>query len=150
MQSKSKRRRKARITDFRRAGTHHAVLTVQGGNSGYRTSPCPTCPWRKDAVGIFPAQAFRHSAHTAYDMAQETFACHAVGCQKPKTCAGFLLRGSQHNLSVRLMLSRGEIDLDTVSDGGIELFDSYADMAIANGVGKNDPILKPCRGEPHD
>lgn len=30
------------------------------------------CPWRVDATGEFPADAFRHSAETAYDMATET------------------------------------------------------------------------------
>ncbi|AVK09334.1 DUF6283 family protein [Pseudomonas aeruginosa] len=35
--------------------------------------------------------------------------------------------------------------MNQVSDGGVDLFDSYAEMAIANGVDPEDPILKPCR-----
>lgn len=69
----------------------------------------------------------------------------ATGKEKPTTCAGFLLRGADHNLSVRLNLINGELGLNQVSDGGVDLFDSYAEMAIANGVDPEDPILKPCR-----
>jgi len=42
------------------------------------------------------------------------------------------------------MLGR-TIEMDQVSDGGVALFDSYAEMAIANGVEPNDPVLAPCR-----
>ena len=52
---------------------------------------------------------------------------------------------ADHNLSVRLNLINGELDMNQVSDGGVDLFDSYAEMAIANGVDPEDPILKPCR-----
>jgi hypothetical protein len=63
--------------------------------------------WRVDANGEFPAEAFRHSASTAYDMAQHTFACHESGSKKPATSAGFLLRGADHNLAVRLGFMTG-------------------------------------------
>lgn len=108
--------------------------------------PCPECPWRKDsAIGAFPAEAYRHSARTAYDMAQTTFGCHMAGKGKPLTCAGFLLRGADHNLLIRLAQIRGRLDLSKVSDGGAPLFESYAAMAIANGVRPDDPVLAPCR-----
>ncbi len=140
--------RKTTVTQIRPAGLNeygddHQVVSVSGGGSGYRRKPCSTCPWRVDAVGEFPAQAFRHSAHTAYDMAQEMFACHQSGAEKPATCAGFLLRGADHNMSVRLMRIRGKrIEVD---DGGHELHESYRAMAIANGVSPDDPVLAPCR-----
>lgn len=131
----------------RSAGNDHQVVTVisryDEDQRRYCRKPCAKCPWRQDAVGEFPAEAFRHSAGTAYDMATHTFACHAVGKENPKICAGFLIRGSDHNLTVRLERMAG--NFHDVVDGGINLFDNYRDMAIANGVEVDDPILLPCR-----
>lgn len=93
---------------------------------------------------MFPPEAFRHSAETAYDMATHTFACHTAGASSPRLCAGFLLRGAHHNLAVRLDRMRGRI-LDDVVDGGHDLFESYRDMAVGNGVDPEDPTLAPCR-----
>ena len=124
------------------ADKNHDVVTVKGdGEKKYMKEPCPNCPWRKDAVGEFPAEAFRLSAHTSYDMAENSFGCHSSGVEKPKTCAGFLLNGSAHNLGVRLRLITGVYDLNKVSDGGNELFKSYKEMAIANGVSPDDKSL---------
>ena len=135
-----------RTLTTRPAGPNHQVVTIQGGTQGaYRRTPCQTCPWRLDAVGEFPAAAFRHSANTAYDMATHTFACHASGTAKPALCAGFLLRGADHNLAVRLMLIRGTLDLSTVSDGGHALYADYRAMAVANGVRAGDAALRRCR-----
>ncbi|MFC4859167.1 DUF6283 family protein [Actinophytocola glycyrrhizae] len=53
---------------------------------------------------------------------------------------GFLLRGAAHNLSVRLHEPGGE---DVSSDR--PRYDSYRDMAIANGVTPNAPALQRCR-----
>lgn len=133
---------------MRPAGHDHQVVSVQGGDLGlYRRKPCESCPWRRDAVGEFPAEAFRHSAATAYDMAQNTFACHSSGCEKPALCAGFLLRNSENNLGVRMMQMRGQVSMDEVSDGGHALFDSYREMAVANGVPSDDPVLERCRAD---
>lgn len=93
--------------------------------------------------GAFPAEAFRHSASTAYDMAKSTFACHQTGVGKPRVCAGFLLRGADINLSARIGHTSGRYQ--GVEDGGHELHENYRAMAIANGVGEDDPILTPCR-----
>jgi len=120
-------------------GEDHQVVTMTDGCGSYRRTPCLNCPWRVDAVGEFPAEAFRHSARTAYDMAQETFACHDSGTKKPATCAGFLLRGADHNLGVRLKRMLGQCQ--DVNDGGHELHESYRAMAIANGVAADDPVL---------
>ena len=137
----------ARVISTRRAGPKHAVTTVTGGPGGYRRQPCGDCPWRVDAVGEFPAEAFRHSAGTAYDMAMHTFACHQSGAEKPATCAGFLLRQGAHNLGVRLKAGRGAIDLAAVHDGGHELHANYRAMAVANGVDPADPVLAACRDD---
>ncbi|MDO5946744.1 DUF6283 family protein [Burkholderia cepacia] len=137
-------RKQAEITQVRAAGPDHQVVTVEGGKGTYRREPCLKCPWRVDAVGEFPAEAFRHSASTAYDMAQNTFACHDSGARKPALCAGFLLRGSHHNMSVRLKMIQGE-RFDDVHDGGNELHANYRAMAVANGVLQDDPVLAACR-----
>jgi hypothetical protein len=133
-----------KITRIRPAGPEHQVVTVEGGRGSYRKQPCAKCPWRTDAVGEFPAESFRHSAPTAYDMAEHTFACHDSGVKKPALCAGFLLRGSQHNLSVRLKMIKGQA-FEDVHDGGHELHANYRAMAEANGVDPADPVLAPCR-----
>lgn len=135
---------KPKVVQVRRAGPDHQVVTVNGGPGTYRRSPCSDCPWRLDAVGEFPAEAFKHSAPTAYDMSQQTFACHQSGKKRPAVCAGFLLRGGDHNLAVRLGYLRGRFG-DDVAAGGIELHANYRAMAVANGVDPKDPVLAPCR-----
>ncbi|MCD0160011.1 hypothetical protein IHN63_01690 [Deinococcus sp. 6YEL10] len=137
---------KGRVTATRPAGKNHQVVTVVGGAARpHMQRPCPRCPWRVDATGEFPAEAFRHSASTSYDMAESVFSCHEAGMEAPRTCAGFLLRGAEHNLAVRLGTLSGRYDLTAVTDGGHELHASYRAMAIANGVSPSDPILAPCR-----
>lgn len=141
-------KRRPRVTAVRAAGAAHQVVTIEGGRGDlYRTRPCQRCPWRRDAVGEFPAEAFRHSASTAYDAAMNSFACHDSGTCKPATCAGFLLRNSANNIGVRLKVMQGQLDLGRVSDGGHELFSSYREMAVANGVDPQDPVLAPCRAD---
>lgn len=117
------------------ANENHQVVLVKGGNCRkHMKAPCLDCPWRKDAVGVFPAEAFRISAHTSYDMNQKSFACHSSGTKQPKTCAGFLLKSAKHNLDVRLRILSGDYDMSNVSNVGHDLFDNYKVMAIANGV----------------
>jgi hypothetical protein len=138
-----------KITQQRYAGLHedgneYAVVSLQGGEgAGHRRKVCEQCPWRKDNVGNFPAEAFRHSANTSYDMSQNTFACHMHPKEAPSLCAGFLLRGADHNLAIRLKRSRGEC-MD-VQEPSVELFDGYKDMAVANGCDPDEEVLKPCR-----
>lgn len=134
----------ARIVAIRPADENNQVVTTVGGSGGYRKTPCGGCPWRTDQTGQFPAEAFRHSAGTAYDMAQTTFGCHESGSKKPATCAGFLLRGADHNFKVRIGYAAGRFKND-VSDGGHELHDSYRAMAAANGVPPDDPAIEKCR-----
>lgn len=133
-----------KVTDVRPAGDDCQVLTVIGGDKRYCTRPCMQCPFRAENDGSFPAEAFLHSAHTAYDMAGETFACHMAGKDKPSICAGFLLT-CHHNMAVRMMAIRGDIEPDKVSDGGAKLHESYYEMAVANGVDEDDPTIRMCR-----
>ncbi|MFD9735683.1 DUF6283 family protein [Umezawaea sp. NPDC059074] len=128
------------------------VLSVQGSGVRFRTELCgpetlgpdvEPCPWRADApVGTFPPEAFQHSARTAHDLSEGRFGCHnSADPTKPLTCAGFLLRGAQHNLEVRV----NGPDEALISDGGHELYASYRAMAVANGVDPDDPALAGCR-----
>lgn len=142
-------KREVKILKETPAGEHHQVVTflrVGGGGDKHchRKKPCKDCPWRKDSAGVFPAEAFKVSAKTAYDMSDSTFACHSSGIDKPATCAGFLLNGAHHNLSIRLAYMRGKLTND-FHDNGHELFQNYREMAVANGVDADDPVLAPCR-----
>ena len=133
-----------RITKTTPAGDDHQVLTLEGGEHHYRREPCSDCPWRVDATGQFPAEAFIASVGTSYDMSTSVFACHQSGKEKPATCAGFLLR-SHNNLSTRMKQMRGAIDMSMVHDGGHALHEHYRAMATANGVNPKHPALKFCR-----
>lgn len=128
-------------------GPDHQVVSFtrdrQSGRRVCRSEPCRKCPWRVDAVGEFPSEAFRVSAKTSYDMSTAVFSCHDSGSAKPAICAGFLLRGADHNLSIRLAHLRG--DLPEVRDGGHALHENYRAMAVANGVEPDDPSLEGCR-----
>lgn len=121
--------------------------TEHCGDGHYQKKPCRDCPWRKDApVGRFPAEAFRLSANTAYDASMHTFTCHMAGRDNPATCAGFLLRNSENNVSVRIAASMGRYEPSEVSSD-VALYESYREMAIANGVAENDPAIAPCRAD---
>jgi hypothetical protein len=138
------RRTQALEIRIRAAGSDHQVVTLEGGPGGYRRKPCQGCPWRKDTVGSFPSEAFVHSASTAYDMATHMFGCHESGTVKPATCAGFLLRGADHNLAARIGYITGKYKHDISSDG-LSLHVNYRAMAVANGVDPNHPALEHCR-----
>ena len=133
------------IRSRRIADEHNAVVSVEGGRGQYRRQPCGGCPWRVDQTGSFPAEAFRISAPTAYDLSDRMFGCHESGTDNPTTCAGFLMRGADHNMAVRMAVGTGRIDLDEVSTGGHELHAGYRSMAEANGVDPDDHALRNCR-----
>lgn len=144
------KRKKPKIIAVHPADENNQVLSLESkGNSHlprvHRKTPCGGCPWKKENDGTFPAEAFRVSAGTAYDMSTRTFACHESGSKRPADCAGFLLHGAEHNLAIRLARSRGTIDLACVNDGGHDMHESYREMAIANGVDPDDHVLKACR-----
>lgn len=112
---------------------HDVVSLASDGRKAHRRKPCGGCPWVVDNAGDFPAEAFLISANTAEDMSTHTFACHESGQDRPATCAGFVLRGAEHNLAMRLRLVDGTYDPAQVSEDERELFDDYYSMAVANG-----------------
>ncbi|MFG1858414.1 DUF6283 family protein [Actinomadura geliboluensis] len=124
------------------------LVSPPGRRPQFREEPSRRCPWRKDApLGAFPAQVFRYSAATCYDLALRTFGCHACDRTDPATCAGFLLSGAAHNLQVRLWLARGVPLWRIRKPTGVELYDNYRQMAVANGVDPDDPALDLCRDD---
>lgn len=143
-------RKPPEVTGIFDAGPNHRVLTMNSGTPtrfAHRARPCGQCPWRRDLpTGVFPAKAFWHSANTAHDMATNIFACHMQGKHKPATCAGFLLRGANHNFGVRMAILTERYNPAAVDDGGFPLYRSYRAMAVANGVAPDDPRLALCRG----
>lgn len=148
--------RKSSIVQTRPADDRHRVVSVEttdaeGAGPAYRRRPCeahddqPACPWRLDATpGEYPPEVYRLSARTAYDQAMHTFGCHQSTPERPQDCAGFLLRNAEHNARVRLWKTSGADLSDVHSD--VPLYDSYRDMAVANGVDPDDPALERCRG----
>ena len=136
---------KPRITETKVADKNNVVHTILGGGGGHCKEVCPQCPWRVDQTGAFPAKAFVHSASTSYDAATNKFSCHMAGTENPKTCAGFLLRGADDNIAVRMGKATGKIG--KVREPSVELHPSYKAMAIANGVGRRNPALRDCMPE---
>lgn len=124
------------------------MVSPAGAPFLYRREPCAECPWRLDRpLRAFPVEAYRHSAHTCYDLAGTTFACHMQGAEKPATCAGFILsRDARHNMRLRMAASRGDFDFRNI-ESPVRLYSSYRAMAIANGVRRDDPALAACRSE---
>lgn len=109
----------------------------------YQTRPCLECPWRCDVPpGQFPPERFIALAETAYDRALVQFGCHLLD---DVGCAGFVLRGAEHNLGARLAICYGRLDPRAADDGGLLLYQDYRAMAVANGVPPDHPALKPCR-----
>lgn len=108
----------------------------------FAAKPCAECPWRRDLpVGKFPPERYVALAPTAYDLAQSVFACHMSKDGGEFACAGFLLSSGGHNLSVRL----ARHGFDVRSD--FPLFQTYRELAIANGVPADHPALGPCRDD---
>ncbi|HWU05446.1 MAG TPA: DUF6283 family protein [Streptomyces sp.] len=137
------------VTQQRPADSVWGVTSVdyQGPPVAQR-SPCAgteRCPWRRDAVlGAFPAEAFRLSAPTSYPDSDRRFGCHSSSAEAPRVCAGWLLRGASGNQQVLKLLEAGLIQLPTLP-AGVELYEDYVEMAVANGVAEDDPTLAPIR-----
>lgn len=109
----------------------------------HATVPCAECHWRLDVpVGKVPPSRYEVLAATAYDMARPVFACHMSKKDGEFACAGFILQSSAHNLSCRMSReSFGDVR------SPYPLFNTYRELAIANGVNENHPSLRNCRDD---
>jgi hypothetical protein len=117
------------------------------GSCSLPIQPCSECPWRRDQpAGRFPPERYQKLANTAYDMSLVQFACHKSLEGREIPCAGFLLKGATHNLGVRLAIYENRYDRGVLSSP-VELFDSFVEMAVFNGVDPEDPVLQPCRSD---
>jgi hypothetical protein len=77
-------------------------------------------------------------------MDEGLFQCHDTTDEVPLTCAGFLERGADHNLTVRMAYIRGRLEPMDRS-GGHDLFDDFREMAVANGMDPDHPEMARCR-----
>ncbi|MER5891173.1 DUF6283 family protein [Streptomyces sp. NPDC001941] len=97
------------------------------------------CPWRRDApIGQFPATAYELSEPTSRPDSTRRFGCHSSTPASPRMCAGWLLRGADGNAEVQDLLATGRLTRPELPDG-VELYDSYAQMAAANGATLDSP-----------
>ena len=55
-------------------------------------------------------------------------------------------RADANNEVVTIKASMGKIDFEQIVDPG-GLFGSYREMAVANGVDPDDPVIASCRGD---
>lgn len=102
--------------------------------------PCGSCPYRKDAkLGLWHPQEFDNLARTEADPLGSIFACHATGKKRHMSvCAGWLIKQREADLpSIMLRLRVGRDPtareaLETVSDGGHELYADVQAMIEAN------------------
>ncbi len=109
----------------------------------HAVKPCAECPWRLDVpAGKFSPERFEALAATAYDLAGTVFACHMSKEGGEFACASFIIKSSAHNLAVRM--SRQSF-VHVTSDH--PLFETYREMAIANGVDEDNPVLAGCRDD---
>lgn len=107
--------------------------------------PCAECPWRTDVpAGKFPPERYVALASTAYDMASTVFACHMSKDGSEFACAGFILKSSVHNFRCRM----ARAPFDEVRSP-YPLFETYRELAVANGVDEYDPALRNCRDDGH-
>jgi hypothetical protein len=118
-------------------------MTQPGRNPlAHRDAPCAQCPWRKDTPpGKFAAERFEALAHTSGTAGHEAplgsplFACHMSATGAQKACAGWLAAVGIESLPVRLAIVQGALPADalTAKEGWPELFESYDEMAQAQG-----------------
>lgn len=110
------------------------------------------CPFRVDApAGEFTAERYEQLADTAGLPGAEApvgapmFACHHVsdtedGTPQPIACAGWLAVSGSYHLGVRLAVAEHRLDLAALTaPEGVELFDSYDEMATQQANGLYDP-----------
>lgn len=110
------------------------------------------CPFRVDAEpGEFSAARFEKLADTAGSadsvapLGAPMFACHHTrdlpdGQPAPVACAGWLAVCGRDHIGVRLAVVQGRLPGEVLDrPDGVELFDTYDDMATQQADGVYDP-----------
>jgi len=98
--------------------------------------PCPSCPWRvdKDASAI-PNYVQKKAEGLLNTVGEEDamrpiMACHNSTDRKMVACKGYLAREGWRNITVRLLLIKGQIEnpssvLAACEENGVELETDY-------------------------
>lgn len=127
----------------------------------FMAKPCASCPWRKSsAVGGsdipgFSIDMMRNLANTVppkgedSDGFRKVMACHGSSEDRQFPCAGYLHRHGNQNISVRLLMARGEVDLRAVDEAcqGIEMYPDFHAMladyeeACVGQSGNNEGVV---------
>lgn len=103
------------------------------------TTPCATCPWRVGSsaadIPSFDIEKARGLRCTAgrTDEFRTIMACHGSPVGEEHPCVGYLAIYGWSNLSVRMLIIRGKIDMEAIIRDceGIELYDTFGAM-LAN------------------
>lgn len=141
--NESKQKKTAQVVRTRPAGPDHQVVTIEGAE--WVSSPAlQRLPLAEGCRGRISTGSFRALGQHRIRHGAKHLCVPPVWCSKAGHLRRILLRGADHNLSVRLGYLKGVIDHD-VKDGGLALHDGYREMAIANGVDPDHPALKQCR-----
>jgi hypothetical protein len=69
------------------------------------------------------------------------FGCHSSTDARPLLCAGWLLAGADGNEEILEMFRTGALAMPDLPDG-VEVYGSYTEMAVANGVAADGPALQ--------
>ena len=98
--------------------------------------PCKTCPWRKDAeLGYWHQDHYRDMAKSCQRDGPNQMMCHQSRDTNQIVCAGWVLVLGFDAIGVRRAVHNGDFDPNRdFESGGLELYDSWEEMAEANGV----------------
>lgn len=112
-----------------------------------RGFPCRECPWQRSAEpGKFPAERYVELVKTCRPDGRgwpplpgsAMFGCHLgdPGTGEDLACAGWLAVEGNNHMGVRLAIAQGRLPMEALQPGPNwpELYDSYEEMAVANGA----------------
>ena len=123
----------------RKKKTEAKACAVKTASGFAQTTPCSECPWRKDvAPGRFPPERYIALRRTAQQgFGNPIFACHKTTEGRDNACVGFLLVEGDQNFQVRMAVITGRLDYGKLKSP-YPLYESYAELAAANGVEQDD------------
>jgi hypothetical protein len=116
------------------------------------SAPCATCPWRRSStlggydIPGFGLDLMRGLSCTVSprgrreDAFRVIMACHGSPEGGEDFCRGYLAREGWSNLSVRMHVFRGDLNLDAVDRAcaGIDLWDNFYEMLDAYEEARDD------------